>query len=100
MSLFVEQHRRNRTGPCDPKALSGNLCRCTGYRPIRDAALALGPAPDGPFVARLARPASPLHPVAVEAYRRPATVDECVAGSESVADVRVASAVVHCPEGP
>jgi xanthine dehydrogenase small subunit len=78
MSLFVEQHRRDRTGPCDPEALGGNLCRCTGYRPIRDAALVLGPAPDGPFVARLARPASPLHPVAVEGYGRPATVDECV----------------------
>jgi xanthine dehydrogenase small subunit len=37
----------------DLHALSGNLCRCTGYRPIRDAAYALGaPAPDDPFAAR------------------------------------------------
>jgi xanthine dehydrogenase small subunit len=42
----------------DLHALSGNLCRCTGYRPIRDAAYALGsPAGDDPLAARCSAPA-------------------------------------------
>ena len=37
----------------DLHALSGNLCRCTGYRPIRDAAYALGtPEESDPFAER------------------------------------------------
>jgi xanthine dehydrogenase small subunit len=37
----------------DLHALSGNLCRCTGYRPIRDAAYALGfPTADDVLAAR------------------------------------------------
>ncbi|GAA1575519.1 MULTISPECIES: xanthine dehydrogenase small subunit [Kribbella] len=37
----------------DLHALSGNLCRCTGYRPIRDAAYALDqPAEDDAFAVR------------------------------------------------
>jgi xanthine dehydrogenase small subunit len=41
----------------DLHALSGNLCRCTGYRPIKDAAYALGdPEADDVLAARRDQP--------------------------------------------
>jgi xanthine dehydrogenase small subunit len=79
VNLFAEQYRRDRVGPCDPHALSGCLCRCTGYRPIRDAALGIGPPPDGFFKDRLDRPPARLDAVAGERFARPTTVDEAVA---------------------
>lgn len=52
MSLFTlhEGRRAHPEPPLDTErleaALGGNLCRCTGYRPIRDAALDMSQQPD------------------------------------------------------
>ncbi|HWZ44257.1 MAG TPA: FAD binding domain-containing protein [Candidatus Saccharimonadales bacterium] len=82
MSLFAEHYRPGRTGPCDPHAMAGNLCRCTGYRPIRDAALSLGPAPGDDFRRRLSRPAPVVSPVSLRSdkmiFHRPGSVGECL----------------------
>ena len=79
MSLFAEHYRPDRTGPCEIEALTGTLCRCTGYRPIRDAARALGPAPDDRFRERLTRRGPQLPSVDVPGFSRPSTIDACVA---------------------
>ena len=61
-SMAAEFYRPGR-GDFDPHALSGNLCRCTGYRPIVDAAHALTePEPGDPLATRQsAPPPTPRH---------------------------------------
>jgi xanthine dehydrogenase small subunit len=82
VSLFAEQYRPGRSGPCDPHALSGNLCRCTGYRPIRDAALALGPPPPGRLRDRMEQPAPSSGPVSYHhgdsTFLRPVNLTGCL----------------------
>ena len=65
VSLFEAYYRDKCQEPWQiSDQLSGNLCRCTGYRPIRDAAVdALAqrpPAADDVFARRLAAPLAAL----------------------------------------
>lgn len=83
-SMAAEYYRPSRPadradGGFDLDALGGNLCRCTGYRPLRDAARALRrPAVDDPLVARTLRPPPALPPVRTDAFVRPGDLAEAL----------------------
>ena len=78
VSMFAEQYRRGRTGPCDPHNLGGNLCRCTGYRPIRDALASVGAPADARFCERLTLPTVDLDRVAIPGFSRPTSLRQCL----------------------
>jgi xanthine dehydrogenase small subunit len=80
ISLFCEYYRPDRTA-FDPECISGNLCRCTGYRPIADVAKALpGPSPTDPRLVQLRTRAKDLTPLAHRseqgAFYRPTSLAE------------------------
>src|ERR1051326_1729790 len=68
MSLFAEQYHPGSN------AMHGNLCRCTGYRPIAAAAAQLDPAPRDSWTERLNHPAPALADAACDGFARPTTL--------------------------
>src|SRR5688572_9639759 len=93
VSLFCEYYRPGRVEP-DPESISGNLCRCTGYRPIVDVLNALPAAPPEdprrpekclPVVTN--EPKSGLeHAGGPRRFLRPERLDEVFAALERFAD--------------
>jgi xanthine dehydrogenase small subunit len=100
VSMFAEQHSGNTVR--DPHRLGGNLCRCTGYRPIADAFRSLPKVPAGPLrnpAALKALHLKALHYKALQLkamhyatgdgrFSRPVSLAECFALMESDADAR------------
>jgi len=84
----------------DLHALSGNLCRCTGYRPIRDAAYALeSPPGDDELATRCGAPAPAVVPTRVRSERaefaRPANLADALA---LLAEQPAATVIAGCTD--
>jgi xanthine dehydrogenase small subunit len=85
--MYLSQEGRAPTRCQIDDALSGNLCRCTGYRPIIDAARRMGELPPVAFdraalaetLRGLQRDAGTVHGHAGQAFHAPRTLDELVA---------------------
>jgi xanthine dehydrogenase small subunit len=78
VSMFAEQYRPGTATSREVYRLGGNLCRCTGYRPIRAAFESLGAPTPGPLLERLRHPAPKLQAVEYGApsgrFSRPTTL--------------------------
>jgi len=93
-SMFEGYYRRDLAAPLAPwqinDQLNGNLCRCTGYRPIRDAfaaAVSAKPAAPDLFQLRLDKPlpaqAGLAYATETQTFLRPSSLTELLALRQS-----------------
>ncbi len=99
VSMAAEYYRPERqasqhSNGFELDAIHGNLCRCTGYRPIRDAAQALGQPAEGDRIAeRLTRPAPLPRPTELITssghFHRPETLEDALHLLDQLPDARI-----------
>jgi xanthine dehydrogenase small subunit len=95
MSMWADYERRDAPPTRDEvtDCLSGNLCRCTGYRPIIDAAQAAWQAP----VVKLDR--APMR-AALDTLAAVTTLDYSFAGQRFIAPRSIEALALHCEAMP
>jgi xanthine dehydrogenase small subunit len=85
--MYLKQEGREPSRCQIDDTLSGNLCRCTGYRPIIDAARRMGELPRVDFdraavadiLRTLQRETGAVHSFKGQTFHAPRTIDELVA---------------------